>query len=152
MIIKNANIVTATEDIIIHQVNCQNVMGSGVAKALYTKWPKVKTDYHSYCDTMFKLGFSKEDLLGHILPVKVETNPNKFVINCYSQLTFGSDGRQHTDYEAIKECFNKINVVYDEPTVALPYMYGCGLGGGDWNIVSEIIENLFGDRAIIYKI
>jgi O-acetyl-ADP-ribose deacetylase (regulator of RNase III) len=150
MKIVNKDITTADEPIIIHQVNCQNAMGSGVAKALFTKWYKVKSEYYAYNEMMFKLGYTNEDLLGHILPIEVEEN--KIVINCYSQLTFGSDGRQHTDYEAIKECFNKINVVYDEPTVALPYMYGCGLGGGDWNVVSKIIENLFGDRAIIYKI
>ena len=27
---------------ICHQVNCQNVMGAGLAKAIATKWPKVK--------------------------------------------------------------------------------------------------------------
>lgn len=33
------NIFDATEDIICHQVNCQGVMGAGVAKALYQRWP-----------------------------------------------------------------------------------------------------------------
>lgn len=31
------DITEATEDLILHQVNCQNIMGSGVAKVLYTK-------------------------------------------------------------------------------------------------------------------
>lgn len=30
------------EGIIIHQANCQGVMNSGVAKAIVTKYPKVK--------------------------------------------------------------------------------------------------------------
>jgi O-acetyl-ADP-ribose deacetylase (regulator of RNase III) len=35
--------ITETElDFIAHGVNCQNTMGSGVAKALFTKWIGVK--------------------------------------------------------------------------------------------------------------
>lgn len=40
------DVVEASEDIICHQVNCQNVMGAGVAKALYTRFPQVKQSYH----------------------------------------------------------------------------------------------------------
>jgi O-acetyl-ADP-ribose deacetylase (regulator of RNase III) len=149
MKIIKGDITTATEDIIIHQVNCQNVMGSGVAKALYTKWPKVKTDYHSYCDMMNRIA-SKEDLLGMIVPVEVEAN--KTVINCFSQLTFGNDGRQHTDYKAVADCFWKIHCNFPDATIAIPYLYGCGLGGGDWTIVSKIINNMFDDKVVIYKL
>jgi O-acetyl-ADP-ribose deacetylase (regulator of RNase III) len=31
--------------IIMHGVNCQRTMQSGIAKALYTKWPEVKEEY-----------------------------------------------------------------------------------------------------------
>ena len=30
----------------MHQINCQNVMGTDVAKALYTRHPKVKAAFH----------------------------------------------------------------------------------------------------------
>ena len=36
-----------------------------------------------------------------------------------------------------------------------PYMIGCGLAGGDWNVMSEKIERLFGKsqtRAFIHKL
>ena len=43
--------ITETElKYIAHGVNCQNVMGSGVAKALYTKFPEVKERYHEFCN------------------------------------------------------------------------------------------------------
>ena len=41
----NGNILEATEDIICHQVNCQGVMGSGLAKQIRSKWPSVFADY-----------------------------------------------------------------------------------------------------------
>ena len=43
------DILNSNEDIIVQQVNCQNVMGSGLAKAIYTKWPVEQTGYHKYC-------------------------------------------------------------------------------------------------------
>lgn len=149
MKIIKGNIVEATEPIIIHQVNCQNAMGSGVAKALYERWSEVKREYHDYCVTMAEFGLSKEELLGQICPVEVD---GKTIINCFSQLTYGNDGRQHTDYNAVEECFNKIVLNFPYGTIAIPYLYGCGLGGGDWEIVSEIIEDSFGSRAVIYKL
>lgn len=136
------DITEASEDIILHQVNCQNVMGSGVAKALYTKWPQVKSEYHDYCD-MFKCA---EDRLGNICVVAV--SEKQLVINCFSQLTFGTTGK-HTNYLAVARCFEYVN---RKSTVAIPYLYGCGLGGGDWNVVSALIEEAFGDRAVIYKL
>ena len=45
MMIKK-DITTIEKGVIMHQVNCQNVMGAGVAKALYTKHPKVKAAFH----------------------------------------------------------------------------------------------------------
>jgi O-acetyl-ADP-ribose deacetylase (regulator of RNase III) len=150
MKIVNKDITTADEPIIIHQVNCQNAMGSGVAKALFTKWYKVKSEYYAYNEMMFKLGYTNENLLGHILPIEVEEN--KIVINCYSQLNYGNDGTRHTSYDAIKECFNKINKNFPDGNIAIPYMYGCGLGGGTWDIVLSIITEFFGDRAVLYKI
>lgn len=44
----SADITTITTGYIMHQVNCQNVMGAGVAKALYTKYPIVKLSYHDF--------------------------------------------------------------------------------------------------------
>lgn len=44
------NILDVTEGIIIHQVNCQNVMGAGVALQLSRKYPIVKQEYHNICN------------------------------------------------------------------------------------------------------
>ena len=45
------DITTITKGVIMHQVNCKNVMGSGVAKALYTKHPQVKDEFHKLAQT-----------------------------------------------------------------------------------------------------
>ena len=63
------DILCATTGYICHQVNCRNVMGSGVAKSIYTKYPEVKSEYHRFCS----LAKSPYDLLGQaqIVPILV---------------------------------------------------------------------------------
>ena len=39
------NLLTAPQKCIAHQVNCQGVMGSGVAKAIKNEYPKVYKEY-----------------------------------------------------------------------------------------------------------
>lgn len=165
MKIIKGNIVDATEPIIIHQVNCQNAMGSGVAKALFEKWANVKSNYHTFCGSTK----TKEELLGMVQTVRVNEVPNqmegsKIVLNCFTQFNYGKDGKQYTDYDAIDTAFeyivdNRLSVIseflkvpMDDLKIAIPYNYGCGLGGGDWEIVAEMIEAYFGDRAVIYKL
>lgn len=67
---------------------------------------------------------------------------------------YGRSGR-HTDYAALEKGFDDIlNYVieYDIPEIAMPYKIGCGLGGGDWNIVKSIIEQKFADYDGIVKL
>lgn len=55
---------------ICHQVNCRCKMGSGVAKAIRTKWPVVYTEYMGMAEDE-DIGFGNKQLtqkhmLGHI--------------------------------------------------------------------------------------
>jgi hypothetical protein len=127
-----------------------NAMGSGVAKALYTKYPLVKVSYHKFCANKLP-----NQLLGTIDIVPVEQimgRTSKYVINCFSQLTYGNNGKQHTNYEAIESCFILVNKMFPDKRIAIPYFYGCGLGGGDWTVVSNLIDKHFGVRVTLYKI
>ena len=65
----NKDITTVDEGIIIHQVNCQNRMGAGVARALYLKYPIIKELYHESFNR-----FSKEILFGKIHFLTINKN------------------------------------------------------------------------------
>jgi len=41
---------------------------------------------------------------------------------------------------------------YPLTTVRIPYKIGCGLGGGDWSIVSRIIQEELVDKGIPVEI
>lgn len=142
------DILDATEDIICQQVNCQNAMGSGVAKAIYTRWPEVKKSYHRYC-RRFQ---DPQNLLGQVQFVNVE--PNKQVANIFGQLEFGRNRyKKYTDYAALTNAFNRIRLECSGKSLAFPYGFGCGLANGDWKIVGHMIDTYFGDMEVtIYQI
>lgn len=124
---------------ILHQVNCRGIMGSGVAKQVREKYPKVYQSYKQACD---KLG--PNDVFGKIQVCAINSEKTRFIVNLFSQLNYGYIG-QYTDYEKLKGCLEKVNERFSGYTVAIPYLLGCGRGGGDWTIVSEIIEKTLTD-------
>lgn len=144
------NILDATEDIICHQVNCQGVMGTGIAKALYQRWPIVKGAYQRFCQAE-SLG-EPQNLLGKVQMVEVE--PGKYVANIFGQLDYGRNPyKKYTDYVALTNAFNEIRNKYAGKSLAYPYGFGCGLANGDWAIVSQMIETYFKDMNVtIYQL
>tara|TARA_R110000851_G_scaffold208585_2_gene361059 strand:- start:922 stop:1386 length:465 start_codon:yes stop_codon:yes gene_type:complete len=132
------SILDAPQKFIAHGVNCQNKMGSGVAKVLFDKYPIVKSSYHKFirlCE--FLLINGQEDLLGMVDGVLVENE--KFVLNCFTQEFYGYDRKKYLSYEAIRKCFTEIDGDNSIDEVAIPKI-GCGLAGGDWEAVSIIID------------
>ena len=63
---------------LLNEVNCQGKMGSGVAKAIRDKYPKVYETYLNTCAYNLSNGNSPEHLGGEIDFVKI--NDNKEVV------------------------------------------------------------------------
>lgn len=139
---------------ICHQVNCQGVMGSGLALAIKNKFPRVYTEYKGFCAEAKK----SSDLLGSNQYVLV--GPKTIVVNMFAQDNYGLDKR-HTDYESLRCCLKMLSVLnvpekFDEKDIqvriGIPYKLGCARGGGDWNIVITIIEEYFKNSPFILEI
>jgi len=147
MIIKETrgSILDTPHPFIAHGVNCQNAMGSGVAKVLFQKYPQVKKEYHDYCNKVYHLIIeSTAELLGTVQFVDCE---DKTILNCFTQDFYGYDGKQYVSYEAIKNCFEALrsSELVQGKTIAIPRI-GCGLAGGDWETVKKIINEASGDH------
>ena len=146
------NTMDAKEGIICHQVNTRAVMGGGLALQIKNKYPNTYKRYVSFCSR-----YMSSELLGKVL----FTQENKLIANIFGQNDYGCN-KQQTDYKALEEGLNSVKCVAsgeDNPlytySVAIPYGIGCGLGGGDWNIVYKIIEEIFNDvdfDVVIYKL
>ncbi len=155
MITVRGNVLDAFEKdgpvVILQQVNCQGVMGSGVAKAIRDKYPQVYTQYSWMIENSDPRQPSSQ-LLGNRQMIEVEKN--KFVVNLFAQDFFGRDGRQYTNYEALRQSLMNLKYGLDargltDENVHHP-MIGAGLGGGDWEVIQPIIENIIGFRTTLW--
>ena len=131
------DLLQAPERCILHGCNAQGVMGSGVAKLIRAKWPSA---YLAYKASEQHNGMR----LGVVTYAAQEDG--KVIFNGVTQEFYGRDGKHYVDYAAIKEVIEAVNFYIeaqncapDYRSVAMP-MIGAGLGGGDWNIISKIIE------------
>jgi len=138
------NLVTYPLDAFIHQANCFCTMNSGVAKTVRLTYPEV---YEADCKT--KKGDKSK--MGTFSFAK--TRDGKFGFNLYSQYDFGYDGKCRTDYLAIKNGLTKIltHVLENCPPnakIGIPCKMGCVRGGGDWNEVMRIINEVFTEMPV----
>lgn len=125
-------------DVIAHGCNCYHTMGAGIAKQIKKVFPGA---YKADCETPYgdpnKLGtFSKLSVI------------QLTILNCYTQFHFGfNNGEPPVDYKAIRSCMELIKLYYTGYRIGLP-MIGCGLAGGSWDIVKQIIEQELMDEDV----
>lgn len=132
------NVLNSNADVILHQVNCKGKMGAGLALQIKNKYPNVFREYAQLCTQAQE---NSSLLLGNVLIVPIGSS--QYIANLFAQDNYASYGfAAHcmTDYNALRKCLKTINEKFAGKKVALPYLLGCGLAGGDWKIVEKIIE------------
>lgn len=143
----NGDLLEASEDILGHQVNCQGVMGSGIAKILRDRYPNLYPEYKKYCDQ-----HTPDRLLGHCQLVQTG---EKYTANLFGQLNYGRSKTRYTDYAALEQALTTLKTEAQAKglSVALPYNIGCGLANGEWSVVEEMLGKVFADYEVtLYKI
>lgn len=143
VVVKEGNVFDSDAIYICHQVNCQGVMGSGVAKEVRERYPEAYRDYKEKC---YEHKDSPEDNLGGVLMSYIGNG--QYIVHCFAQNKYGYDGKQYTSLEALEQCFKTVaNIaccVYNAK-ISMPYMIGCCRGGADWNVVKPMIDEIFKD-------
>lgn len=128
-------------DVIVHGCNCFHTMGAGVAKSIRNVFPPAfQADR--------KTPYGDKSKLGTISSVRIN---NLIIVNGYTQYRYGR-GVQ-VDYNAIRSVFRIIKKQFSGLRIGFPKI-GAGLGGGNWDIISSIIEEeLSGENCIlvVYK-
>jgi O-acetyl-ADP-ribose deacetylase (regulator of RNase III) len=131
-------------NVIGHQANCFNTMNSGVAKAIKANFPDavaadqetVKGDIKKFGD--FSIGLHR-----------YEDGQYGMIYNLYGQYNYGYDAKGYTSYEKLSQALQAMKEDLDtgaiEYRVGFPKI-GAGLGGGDWDTIEEIIDQVFGDE------
>ena len=119
-------------DVIIHGCNCFCTMGAGIAKQIKSTFPEA---YQA--DLQTEKG--NQSKMGDISWTKVETPKGELIIvNGYTQVHWKGSGRK-VDYDAVRAVFQKVKQQFSGFRIAYPAI-GAGLAGGNWAIISAIIE------------
>lgn len=145
--VKSGNLLKAKEDILVHQVNVDGVMGGGVARQLAELFPYLEKNYSIYAENK-ENNFGK--LFGDVLFYSCIEVPKQIVANVFSQ-----DKRFNTNYEALRIAFKKVKkfAMKNNYTIAMPYGIGCGIANGEWGKVYKIIEDVFNDyEVMLYRL
>jgi hypothetical protein len=137
-------------NVFLHQCNCQNVMGKGIAKAISTAYPEV-----ARADNATKAGDKAK--LGTYSYARVKENV--VVANAYSQYNYGwlnpldSNGRQ-TDYEALRKSLTAVRDDFTgrstHPVIFyIPKYIGANNAKGNPRIIQPMVKEIFKDHELV---
>lgn len=132
----HANLLNEKSGLLVQGVNCRGKMGAGIALQLRQRYPAVYIDYTDFWGKSFKYPSS---LLGKVVYTKI--NDKLTIASAFTQLNYSYTGDREVSYDAIDNAFRDINRKALEANLIVKFpKIGCGLGGGNWKIVSTIIE------------
>lgn len=127
-------------DIIVHGCNCQNTMGSGIAREMRERYPeayRVDTLYHySVNEPVLQLGnYSVVTVYD-----KTSNDPMFAIVNAYTQVGFMPRGVDHFEYDSFKLILQKLATLYPNKRFGFPWI-GMGLAGGDRDRIVALLED-----------
>ena len=143
-VVKFGDMLTVEHGIIVHGCNAQGVMGSGIAADVRATYPDAYLAYVEHLQ-----GKRREETLGDVIFYDVP-GTDLTIANAITQLTFGKDGKKYVSYRAIQKAFDSVIQAANRPGAPREVHYpliGAGLGGGDWAIISQIIDACFGKAS-----
>ena len=154
----DGNLFDSKANFIVHQTNCEGVMGSGVAFQVKEMYPHVEKEYRKYlryCDknNIEPLGTAQYvptevwaltmiDTIKNNNVIDFDTN-YQYIVNLFGQSSYG-EGLQ-TDLKAMKKAFIDIRNKAQNigATVAMPFKIGSFRGGEKWENVYNVIKDVF---------
>lgn len=133
-------------EIICHGVNCRGKFGSGVAGQIAKLYPKVKDEYLKWHNSIgWQLGDTQ---FVHISPDEVSGLDERYIVNMATQYYYGRRGF-YVNYDAVRSTLDHV-IRFAQETgfgVAMPKV-GCGLAGGEWSIVQDILLGCLAGRTV----
>lgn len=130
--------------VIPHCCNDTGLMGKGVAKALYTKWPRVRSKYMEHPKMLGMVSYAREDD-GKTIICNMIGQDGVMVGFNKDGTAVGNDGRPPIRYSklaiAMMDVAGKAES-YGDVEIHCP-IFGCDLAGGNWDFVSALVEEIW---------
>lgn len=151
--------------VICHCCNAFGGWGRGFVIPLGQKYPKAKSDYENFCKPYQSSNELRNELMGQVCLSKI--NEELYIANIIGQYFYSKNQKnfafqdgvepryipteegRFVNYEAIRKGFNRLSDLMDGITfnIQMPKM-GCGLAGGDWQVIECIICEEFCSKDI----
>lgn len=157
MIFTYGDVLDTNVHLIAHQVNCKGVMGSGLAKQIRDRYPSVYNIYREYIKAYYE-DYGKIPLGSYQVAYAEDTeNGERNIVNIFGQNEYGLD-KCYTDYDAVRRAFKSLDKEFigtdryegDQIPIAIPYGFGCGLGGGNWEKMKEVLKEIEKETHILF--
>ena|ERR1035437_1120767 len=135
-------------DVIAHGCNCFCCMGGGIALQIKQAFPGAYiVDRETEQGDVNKLGtFSEAEFLIEVDGVE----KSLWIVNLYTQYDVGKvyGSKQQERYDAIKSSLSALNERFPNSKIGIPKI-GAGLAGGDWDVISKIIDKVIPEVTLI---
>lgn len=142
-----------TSIIVPHVCNNINLFGAGFAAAVAHHYPIVKENYHLLGNHFLK------NNLGYTQFIKVAQNNNGHRLifaNMIAQNgTISKNNPRPLNYVALMKSMSRITTYINENfygedqkiQIHCP-KFGCGLAGGNWNFIEELIKDIWSNQIV----
>lgn len=136
LIYKKGDLLKAKENLICHQVNEDGIMGGGLALQIANRYPNVEKNYKNFCIEY------KDMLYGQYQALKIADK--KYIVNCFTQRNFV------TNLKDVEQVFRGLlqTCELNNFTIAVPKNYGCGIAKGNWDEVSNLLNDLSNEYEV----
>jgi len=129
--------------LLVHICNDVGAWGAGFVLAISSKWPEPEQSYRKwfYNQNKFELGYIQ----------KVPVGNDITVVNMIAQHGVGfNEGGPPLRYVALRKCLEKVAIeaLDKKASVHMPRI-GCGLAGGSWDAVGDIIDSTLIKKQIV---
>ena len=121
------NIFSSGAEVVVITVNCEGVMGAGIALDAKNRWPEIYDVYSKRCELN---GFDVGEIMwADSVSKKVALFPSKKLWRAPSKLSYISDG-----LDTLRTDIDQMSIT----SIALPHL-GCSNGGLTWSEVKPLI-------------
>jgi hypothetical protein len=167
ILVKEANLLDATEDFVVQQACCTACKPHGLSQVIALQWPWG----NPYAKRVpMKKGGNTATEKTRDIPGTVGILGNgkdeRFVVCLFAQYAMGKPGIYNSfgnpdskqDRERyFKQCLEDLaNLIPPNSSLALPYKIGCGLAGGDWSNYEKLLGEWVSKhptlQVVLYKI
>lgn len=125
------------EKIIAHVVNDGAPhWGAGFARAVAKRWPKVQDDFIAWTEedrSHLRLGQTRE------FPIEADLS----IFHMVAQRGYGKSTKPLIRYQHLESCLRALSALAKERSLSVHMpRIGCGQAGGNWEVVSEMIDDI----------